>query len=129
MDDMNAWCVDHHAKSGLTNAVLASTVTMAEAESAVLDFCTSFIPSPGTVPLAGNTVHVDKAFLREQMPRLHDFFHYRIVDVSTIKELGYRWFPDKMAKQPRKKMTHRAIDDILESIEELKYYRQKLFIR
>ena len=129
MDGMNEWCVEHHGASGLTKAVLSSNIEMKEAEQSVLAFCQSLIPMANTAPLAGNSVHADKAFLREQMPQLHDFLHYRIVDVSTIKELGYRWFPQKMRKQPKKQLCHRAMDDILESIEELKYYKRKLFIQ
>ncbi|KAI7903307.1 ribonuclease H-like domain-containing protein [Cokeromyces recurvatus] len=126
MDNMNAWCIEHHGASGLTQQVLDSKITVEEAESQVCDFLKQHIPA-GVAPLAGNSVHADKRFLSKEMPRLVDYLHYRIVDVSTVKELAKRWYP-KTAAGVVKKAGHRAMDDIIESIEELKYYKEHIFI-
>ncbi|SAM06315.1 hypothetical protein [Absidia glauca] len=125
---MNAWCVEQHGKSGLTEAVLTSCITTEDAEQKVLQFLEQHLPGlKGSVPLAGNSVHADKRFLEKEMPLIIDYLHYRIIDVSTIKELTKRWYP-KAANSLVKKNMHRAMDDIKESIEELKYYRQHVFI-
>ncbi|CAO0789501.1 unnamed protein product [Mucor circinelloides] len=126
MDNMNEWCIQHHGDSGLTQQVLESKITVQEAEKQVYEFLKQHIPA-GVAPLAGNTVHEDKKFLCKEMPSIVDHLHYRIVDVSTIKELSKRWYPE-IASGVVKKATHRALDDIIESIEELKYYRQHVFI-
>ncbi|KAG0172038.1 Oligoribonuclease, mitochondrial [Apophysomyces sp. BC1015] len=125
MDSMNDWCKQHHGASGLTQAVLDSHVTMTDAQDQVLEFIQRHIPS-GVAPLAGNSVHADKRFLEKEMPRIVDYLHYRIVDVSTVKELAKRWYPD-VAAGVVKKNGHRALDDIKESIEELRYYQRHLF--
>ncbi|KAI9273560.1 ribonuclease H-like domain-containing protein [Sporodiniella umbellata] len=125
MDNMNEWCIDHHGKSGLTAQVLASKTSVEEAESQVLGFLKQHL-AQGIAPLAGNSVHADKQFLQKEMPKIVDYLHYRIVDVSTIKELSKRWYP-KEAQGVVKKESHRALDDIIESIEELKYYRKHVF--
>ncbi|KAG0180101.1 Oligoribonuclease, mitochondrial [Apophysomyces sp. BC1021] len=130
MDSMNGnvkmdWCKQHHGASGLTQAVLDSHVTMTDAQDQVLEFIQRHIPS-GVAPLAGNSVHADKRFLEKEMPRIVDYLHYRIVDVSTVKELAKRWYPD-VAAGVVKKNGHRALDDIKESIEELRYYQRHLF--
>ncbi|KAI9321286.1 ribonuclease H-like domain-containing protein [Dichotomocladium elegans] len=126
MDDMGDWCKEHHGASGLTQAVLNSKVSTADAASQVLTFLKQHI-EPGVAPLAGNSVHADKRFLEKEMPDVVDFLHYRIVDVSTVKELARRWYPD-VAKNIVKKNTHRALDDIKESIAELEYYRKHVFV-
>ncbi|KAI8367598.1 ribonuclease H-like domain-containing protein [Radiomyces spectabilis] len=126
MDAMNDWCKEHHGASGLTDAVLKSTVTVEDAEKQVLAFLKEHIPA-SQAPLAGNSVHADKRFLEKEMPDLVRYLHYRIVDVSTIKELTKRWYPD-VASGLVKKGAHRALDDIKESIDELKYYRQHVFV-
>ncbi|ORY97617.1 ribonuclease H-like domain-containing protein [Syncephalastrum racemosum] len=126
MDNMNEWCKEHHGASGLTEAVINSKVSTADAQSQVLEFLKRHIP-PGVAPLAGNSVHADKRFLEKEMPKIVDYLHYRIVDVSTIKELSRRWYPD-IAKGVQKKNCHRALDDIKESISELEYYRQHVFV-
>ena len=117
-----------HAKSGLTDAVKASTLSLADAGHQILDFLGGHISEPGSVPLCGNSIGTDRRFLVEQLPDLEAFFHYRCVDVSTIKELCRRWYPDALAGAPQKKGGHRALDDIRESLEELRYYRSALFI-
>jgi len=116
-----------HAKSGLIEEVPQSTMTVARAERLVLEFIAEHVPEPGSAPLAGNSVHADRAFLRRYMPALNDFLHYRIVDVSTIKELARRWFPQAMENAPEKHGDHRALADVRESIEELRYFRDAVF--
>ena len=116
-----------HAKSGLTEAIRASRVSLAAAGEEVLAFLRSHVSEPGSVPLCGNSIGTDRRFLAEQLPELDEFFHYRSVDVSTVKELCRRWYPDALAGAPHKKGGHRALDDIRESVEELRYYRRAIF--
>lgn len=116
-----------HAKSGLTEAIRASTVTVEEAERRVLDFVRGLVPKERTAPLAGNSVHSDRAFLRRHMPALEAYVHYRNVDVSTVKELARRWYPDAVRDAPKKGGGHRALADIRESIDELRHYRSAVF--
>ena len=111
----------------MTKQVLESKISIGEAEKQVCDFLKEHVPQ-GIAPLAGNSVHADKIFLSKEMPSVVDHLHYRIVDVSTIKELSKRWYP-KIAQGVVKKAGHRALDDIIESIDELKYYRQHVFIK
>jgi oligoribonuclease len=124
LDAMDEWCTRHHGESGLTDQVRASTVSEAEAEQKTLEFLARFTPA-GASPLCGNSVHQDRRFIARYMLGLDAFLHYRLVDVSTIKELGRRWYPE--LKAPQKRETHRALDDIRESIEELRFYRTALF--
>jgi oligoribonuclease len=124
LEAMDVWCTEHHGASGLTAAVQASTVSEAEAERLTLEFLAEHT-RPGTSPLCGNSVWQDRRFIVEWMPALDAFLHYRLVDVSTIKELARRWYPE--AGAPAKKEAHRALDDIRESIEELRWYRQRVF--
>ena len=121
---MDDWNRRHHGGSGLSDQVRASTISTAEAERRTLEFLSGHC-EPGRSPLCGNTVGQDRQFLIRYMPDLERFLHYRNVDVSTIKELCRRWYPDVQA--PPKRKTHRALDDILESIEELRFYRKVLF--
>jgi oligoribonuclease len=116
-----------HTKSGLIEAVQASTISMADAQSATLDFLREHIGEARTVPLCGNSIGTDRRFLQEYMPELEAYFHYRNVDVSTIKELARRWHPQVLAAMPDKATAHRALDDIKESIAELVHYRETLF--
>ncbi|KAI1320257.1 Oligoribonuclease, mitochondrial [Mortierella claussenii] len=127
MDNMNEWCIDHHGASGLTAAVLASKVSTEQACTQVLAFIKQYIPEPRRGILAGNSVHADKVFLEREMRPIVDHLHYRIVDVSTIKELSRRWYPNEFGSVPQKKEAHRALDDIKESIKELEYYRATVF--
>jgi oligoribonuclease len=117
-----------HAKSGLTEEVRRSTVTMAEAEAAVLAYIKKFVPNPHSVPLCGNSIATDRGFLTRDMPELDDYLHYRMIDVSSIKELCRRWYPRVYFGQPPKGLAHRALADIWESIRELEYYRQAIFV-
>lgn len=119
--------VDMHELSGLTAAVRASTLSVAEAEEQSLAFVSSLVPEPRSAPLAGNSVHADRAFLRRYMPRLEAYLHYRNVDVSTLKELARRWYPEALAEAPSKAGGHRALADIRESIDELRWYREAIF--
>jgi oligoribonuclease len=116
-----------HAASGLLERIAASTVTLADAEAQVLSFVRAHVPEPGTAPLAGSSVHTDRAFLHRYMPAFEAHCHYRNVDVSTVKELARRWHPDALASAPGKLGGHRALADILESIEELRHYRTTIF--
>jgi oligoribonuclease len=116
-----------HTASGLLTE-LDSGVDLATAESMVLDYIREFAPEPGRAPLAGNTVGTDRLFLSRDMPRLESHLHYRIVDVSSIKELARRWYPRTYFASPEKHGNHRALADIRESIEELRYYRAAVFV-
>jgi oligoribonuclease len=118
-----------HATSGLSAEVKKSTLTAAQAERKVLEFVAEHVPEPSSAPLAGNSVHADRAFLRRYMPALEAYLHYRIVDVSTVKELARRWYPEAADKAPRKRGGHRALADIRESIDELRYLRSMIFRR
>lgn len=129
LDQMDAWCTSTHARSGLTAAVLASTVTPEQAAAGLHDYVTRFIPEPGRALLAGNSVHCDREFLRRgPYGRTVRHLHHRILDVSSIKEAARRWCaPGTMARAPAKQGRHKARDDILESIEEARYYRDVIF--
>ncbi|XP_056140968.1 small fragment nuclease [Lampris incognitus] len=126
LDGMSDWCKEHHGKSGLTQAVRDSRISLQQAEYEFLSFIRQHTP-PGQCPLAGNTVHADKKFLDKYMPQFMYHLHYRIIDVSTIKELCRRWFPQEYKLAPQKKASHRALDDIQESIRELQFYRANVF--
>jgi len=117
-----------HEKSGLTDAVRASTVTLADAEEMVMSYVSSFVKEPRTAPLCGNSIATDRGFLARDMPRLDSYLHYRMIDVSSIKELCRRWFPRAYFGQPQKGLAHRALADIRESIRELEYYRRTVFV-
>ncbi|GAC54067.1 oligoribonuclease [Gordonia amicalis] len=117
-----------HADSGLTDEVRKSTVTLAEAEKMVLDYIRKHVTTPGAVPLAGNSIATDRGFIARDMPELDAYLHYRMVDVSSIKELCRRWYPRVYFGQPEKGLAHRALADIRESIRELRYYRAAAFV-
>jgi oligoribonuclease len=114
-----------HTTSGLLTA-LVSGISLADAQQQVLDYIRTWVPDPGKAPLAGNSVGTDKAFLDRDMPELVAHLHYRIIDVSSIKELTRRWYPRVYFSAPAKNGGHRALADILESIDELRYYRAAL---
>jgi oligoribonuclease len=116
-----------HTKSGLLAAIEASTTSLAEAGDATLEFIRSHVPKARTVPLAGNSIGTDRRFLAAQLPAIEEYLHYRSVDVSTLKELALRWYPEVMAGAPTKAGGHRAMDDIKESVAELAYYRTAIF--
>ena len=119
---------DMHARSGLTEEVRRSRVKLADAEQQVLAYVREHVPDVRTAPLAGNSIATDRAFLARDMPELDAHLHYRMVDVSSVKELCRRWFPRVFYAKPDKGLAHRALADILESIRELDYYRHTLFV-
>jgi len=125
LDKMDEWNTKHHQLSGLTQRVKTSQLTVQEAEQQTLDFLKQYV-SPKSSPMCGNTICQDRRFLFEHMPTLEAFFHYRHLDVSTIKELARIWAP-QLLKGIQKESKHRALDDIKESIEECRYYRQHFF--
>ncbi len=118
---------DMHTKSGLLTEIEASTLTLEEAGAATLDFVRTHVPEPRSVPLAGNSIGTDRRFLAAQLPAIDEYLHYRSVDVSTVKELVRRWFPEVAAAAPEKAGGHRAMADIRESLAELAYYRAAVF--
>jgi len=128
LDSMVDVVAQMHAHSGLTNEVRASTVDVATAEAMVLDYIGQHVKAPRTAPLAGNSIATDRSFIARDMPALDAFLHYRMVDVSSIKELCRRWFPRIYFGQPPKGLAHRALADIQESIRELQYYRRTAFV-
>jgi len=116
-----------HTDSGLINE-FEHGLELEDAEAQVLEYIKKYIPTAKTTPLAGNTISTDRLFISKYMPKLDDHLHYRNIDVSTIKELAKRWYPRAYFQAPKKDGGHRALADILESIEELKYYRQSVFV-
>ncbi|MCE3552425.1 oligoribonuclease [Pseudonocardia sp. RS11V-5] len=118
-----------HARSGLTEEVRASRTSVREAEEAVLAYVREHVPEVGTAPLAGNSIATDRGYLARDMPELDAHLHYRMIDVSSVKELARRWFPRVFYAKPEKGLAHRALADIKESIRELEYYRRTLFVQ
>ncbi|MEO8898641.1 MAG: oligoribonuclease [Candidatus Dormibacter sp.] len=117
-----------HTRSGLLPAIEASSTSLVEAGGQTLEFLRAHIDTPRSVPLCGNSIGTDRRFLATHLPEVDDFLHYRSIDVSSIKELCRRWYPDVLARAPAKAETHRALDDIRESIAELAYYRSTIFV-
>ncbi|HTJ35258.1 MAG TPA: oligoribonuclease [Dactylosporangium sp.] len=128
LDGMLEVVREMHGRSGLTEAVRASTVSLAEAEDMIMTYITEHVRDPRTAPLCGNSIATDRGFLARDMPRLDHHLHYRMIDVSSIKELCRRWYPRVYFGQPPKGLAHRALADIRESIRELEYYRRTLFV-
>jgi oligoribonuclease len=124
---MDDWNRTHHGQSGLIERVRASTVTDATAEQEILSFLDAHVPTTSRPVLAGNSIHQDRRFIRRYFPTLDRRLHYRMVDVSTVKELARRWYAGIMEARPAKNETHRALDDVRESIEELRFYRETIF--
>jgi len=127
LDQMDDFVRNMHTSSGLLDE-LAAGITMAEAEAQVLAYVREWVPEPAKAPLAGNSVGTDRGFLARDMPELESHLHYRIIDVSSIKELSRRWFPRAYFNSPKKAGGHRALADIRESIAELRYYREAVFV-
>jgi oligoribonuclease len=127
LEQMDDFVRDMHTSSGLLEE-LAAGITMAEAEEQVLAYVREWAPEPSKAPLGGNTVGTDRGFLARDMPQLESHLHYRIIDVSSIKELALRWFPRAFFNSPKKAGGHRALADIRESIAELRYYREAIFV-
>jgi len=128
LDTMVPFVRDMHASSGLTDAVRASTITLGEAEKQVLEYVKQHVPEARVAPLCGNSIATDRGFLNRDMPSLDEHLHYRMIDVSSVKELAKRWYPRVYQSQPDKGLAHRALADITESIQELQYYRRTLFV-
>jgi len=125
---MDDWNTKHHGGSGLTERVRQSLVSDAEAEAQTIAFIDAHVSPRERPVLAGNSIHQDRRFIRRYMAMLEKRLHYRMVDVSTIKELARRWYPQVIARQPSKRDTHRALDDVRESIDELRFYRGQVFV-
>ncbi|MDQ7904704.1 oligoribonuclease [Phytohabitans sp. ZYX-F-186] len=119
---------DMHKKSGLTEEVRRSAVSVPEAEDMIMEYITRWVPDPRSAPLCGNSIATDRGFVARDMPRLDAHLHYRMIDVSSIKELCRRWYPRVYFGQPAKGLAHRALADIRESIRELEYYRRTIFV-
>jgi oligoribonuclease len=115
-----------HTRSGLLAEIEASTTGLAEAGAQVLDYVRRHVPSAGTVPLCGNTIGMDRRFLARHLPELDGYLHYRSIDVSALKELCRRWYPEEYRHRPAKTEQHRALGDIVESVRELQYYRDTI---
>ncbi len=128
LDGMVEVVAKMHSRSGLTEEVRASTIDLATAEEMVLDYIRSHVTAAKTAPLCGNSIATDRGFIARDMPKLDDYLHYRMIDVSSIKELCRRWYPRIYYGQPEKGLAHRALADIEESIKELRYYRSTAFV-
>ena len=128
LDRMPEVVREMHASSGLTDQVIASTVTVREAEERVLAYLKEWIDEPRKAPLCGNSIGTDRGFLTRDMSELDNFLHYRMVDVSSVKELARRWYPRAYFNSPKKAGGHRALADIYESVQELRYYRSTIFV-
>jgi oligoribonuclease len=126
--EMDPVVVAMHRESGLDKAVLESTLTLADAEAQVLAFIKEYVPEPRKAPLCGNSIATDRGFIARDMPTLDNYLHYRMVDVSSVKELARRWYPRAYYASPGKRGGHRALADIRESVEELRYYREAIFV-
>jgi len=127
LETMDPFVVNMHTESGLLPEI-PNGVTLETAEELLFDYITSHIPEASKAPLAGSSVHVDRIFLQRDMPRIDSYLHYRIIDVSSVKELARRWYPKAYFASPPKTGNHRALGDILDSINELKYYREAVFV-
>jgi oligoribonuclease len=128
LDNMVEVVARMHKSSGLTEEVRASTIDLATAEQMVMDYIRTHVKAAKTAPLAGNSIATDRGFIARDMPTLDDYLHYRMIDVSSIKELCRRWYPKIYYGQPDKGLAHRALADIEESIRELRYYRRTAFV-
>lgn len=132
LDEMDEWCTKTHGESGLTKACIESPYSHEWVEAKALEYIKKWVPEKWTGVLAGSSVHADRAFLVEHMPSITEWLHYRIVDVSTVKELNKRWYPHisrKPEDYPSNGVQHRALDDIQASIRELQWYRENIFIQ
>jgi oligoribonuclease len=122
---MDDYVREMHTRSGLLPAIESSTLDLAEAGALAIEYLRAHV-APGVAPMCGNSIGVDRRFLHSQLPALDDYLHYRSIDVSSFKELCRRWYPDEYRKRPAKQETHRALDDVRESIAELRYYREAM---
>ncbi len=127
LSGMDKVVVDMHTKSGLLDQIRAAETSLEEAAEQTMAFLKEHINDPGSVPLCGNSIGMDRRFLAVYMPDVEQFLHYRSIDVTTLKELARRWHPEVLSSAPRKEVGHRALDDITASIEEMRHYREHLF--
>jgi oligoribonuclease len=125
MDDV---VVEMHTKSGLLDAIRSSTMSLADAGAQTLEFIKQHVTEARRVPLCGNSIGMDRRFLAAYLPEIEEYLHYRSVDVSTVKELVKRWYPALNSGRPRKAGSHRAMDDVIESVAEMKFYREHVFV-
>jgi oligoribonuclease len=125
---MEPFVVEMHTKSGLLEQIKSSQISLADAGEATLAFIREHVPEPSTVPLCGNSIGTDRRFLAAYLPDIENYLHYRSIDVSSVKELVKRWYPTIDADRPRGHGSHRALDDIRESIKEMQYYRERVFL-
>ena len=126
--EMDDFVTNMHTRSGLLDQITTSTLSLEEAGAQTLAFLQEHIPEARTVPLCGNSIGTDRRFLAKQLPEIEEFLHYRSIDVSTLKELARRWHPEAFHRAPKKGGAHRALDDIRESLDELRHYRSALFV-
>ena len=126
--EMDDFVTSMHTRSGLLDQIKTSTVSLEEAGQQTMAFLREHIPEARTVPLCGNSIGTDRRFLAKQLPEVEEYLHYRSIDVSTLKELARRWHPAAFKSAPKKGGTHRALDDIRESLDELHHYRSTLFV-
>ena len=126
--EMDDFVTNMHTRSGLLDQITTSTVSLEEAGRQTMAFLQEHIPEPRTVPLCGNSIGTDRRFLAKQLPEVEEYLHYRSIDVSTLKELARRWHPKAFRSAPKKGGAHRALDDIRESLDELRHYRSTLFV-
>ena len=124
---MDPFVVDMHTRSGLLDKIRTSEVSLSEAGLLTLEFIAAHVPEPVSVPLCGNSIGTDRRFLAAYLPEIENYLHYRSVDVSSIKELAKRWYPQLDARKVMKNGTHRAMDDIRQSVQELRFYREHVF--
>jgi oligoribonuclease len=125
---MDEVVLEMHTRSGLLEAIKSSTLSLADAGSQTLEFIRQHVPNERSVPLCGSSIGTDRRFLAAHLPEIEHYLHYRSVDVSSVKELVRRWYPGVLASRPTKQGTHRALDDIRESIAELRFYRERVFV-
>lgn len=128
LDKMDPFVAGMHTRSGLLEAIRTSHVTLQDAGAATYEFIRAYAPVPRTVPLCGNSIGTDRRFLAAYLPEIESYLHYRSIDVSSVKELVRRWYPQVRQARPQKAGNHRALDDIRDSIEELRYYRERVFV-
>jgi oligoribonuclease len=128
LDRMDDFVRDMHQRSGLLDSIAESTLSLEEAGAQTLAFIKEHVPQERSIPLCGNSIGTDRRFLARWLPDIEDYLHYRSIDVSTIKELARRWYPDLVRKAPTKQGDHRAMGDIIESLEELRFYRTAVFL-
>jgi oligoribonuclease len=126
--EMDLVVFEMHTRSGLLDAIRSSTISLADAGGQTLEFIKSHVTEARRVPLCGNSIGMDRRFLAAYLPEIEEYLHYRSVDVSTIKELVRRWYPALNSGRPRKAGSHRAMDDVIESVAEMKFYRQHVFV-